>query len=102
MSNSVQPIKPDEIVGEKERIFPDVVLESFNTIIARNFSNGSANVKQEDVIALMLEKGLTREEIHRNGYLNVEEIYRSKGWKVSYDKPGFNESYPATFTFRRK
>ncbi len=32
-------------------------------------------------------------------WLNVEELYRAQGWTVTYDKPGYNESYPATFTF---
>lgn len=97
-----RPIRPEEVLAEKERVLPDAVFESFNTLITRNFNEGVSVVKQEDVLALMMEKGLTRETIFQNHWLDVEGIYRSSGWEVSYDKPGFSESYPATFTFRLK
>jgi len=48
----------------------------------------------------MVKKGLNRAEIFDKGWLNVEEVYRAAGWAVEYDKPGFNESYSATFTFK--
>lgn len=32
-------------------------------------------------------------------WLNFEGAYRRAGWKVEFDKPGYNESYPATFKF---
>ena len=101
MTNKVRPIGPDEVESQKEMDFPDAVFESFNELIAQQFTSGSATIKQEDVVALMVEKGLNHGEIFDKGWLNVEEVYRSAGWKVSYDKPGYNESYPATFTFRR-
>lgn len=33
-------------------------------------------------------------------HLDVEDVYRAAGWEVTYDKPGYNETYDATFTFR--
>jgi len=101
MPDKVRPIKPNEIEGEKERTFPDAVLQSFNELITQKFSNGSATIKQDDIVALMVQKGLNKDEIFEKGWLDVEGVYRTAGWKVSYDKPGFNESYPATFEFSR-
>ena len=43
---------------------------------------------------------LTKAKIFSEGYLNVEEVYREQGWVVSYDKPGYNESYDANFKFK--
>jgi len=98
---SVSPIKPNEIAGRKEETFPDAVLESFNQLIAEKFSGNSATIEQDDVLKLMVDKGLDRDEIFRRGWLDVEDVYRAAGWHVEYDKPGYNETYPATFTFRR-
>ena len=81
--------------------FPDAVFDAFNELIAQKFSGGSATIKQDDVVALMVQKGLDRQEIFDKGWLDVERVYRSQGWKVQYDKPGYNESYAANFTFSR-
>lgn len=104
MADKVRPIKPSEVAAEKAKVFPDAVFESFNEIIAQASTGGSVTIKQADVVELMVKKGLKEEEIQRSGWLNIEEAYRAAGWKVEYDKPAYNESYPATFTFspRRK
>ena len=96
---SVQPIRPEDIASEKEMIYPDAVLEAFNELIARNFVDGMSRVLQKAVVQLMVEKGLDINDIDKNGWLNVEDIYSEYGWDVEYDKPGFNESYDASFTF---
>jgi hypothetical protein len=97
----IQPIRPEEVVGQKMRIFPAPVIEAFNTLITQNVRDGGLiTIRQDDVVALMVEKGLTREEIIAKGWLNVEDVYREAGWDVAYDKPGFNESGFAVFTFR--
>lgn len=104
MTANVRPIKPSEVAKKKKNDIPDAVFEAFNELIAKKFSDGYATVKQADAVALMEKKGLNPNEVYNNGWLNVEEVYRAAGWKVEYDKPAYNESYPATFTFstRRK
>jgi hypothetical protein len=101
MTDKVSPVRPDEVAKEKEKTFPDAVLESFNQLIIQKFSGGRATISQDDIVALMVEKGLDRTEIFKRGWLDVERVYQAAGWEVEYDKPGFNESYPATFTFKR-
>jgi hypothetical protein len=96
------PIKPSEVAFAKVNTFPDAVWDSFNELITQNYSDGSAIVEQADVVKLMVEMGLDREDINSKGWLNVEDAYEKAGWKVEYDKPGYNESYPATFTFTKK
>jgi lipopolysaccharide biosynthesis protein len=89
-------------VAAKQTSLPDVVLEVFNELIAQNFSNGSAIVKQSDVVELLVKRGLKENEIFEKQWLDVEEIYRSAGWIVKYDKPGWDENYGAFFEFRTK
>lgn len=99
MPNQVQPIKPEEVIAEKARNFPGLVLESFNELITKNFCNGSAIVKQNDVIELMVKKGLNENEILSQGWIDVENLYRKAGWQVDYDKPASDEVCDAYFKF---
>ena len=57
---------------------------------------------QDDVAKLIVQKGLKRQDIFDNHWLDVEDLYRKNGWKVDYDKPGYNESYNAYFVFSAK
>jgi len=93
------PIRPEEVTDGKKFQMPDAVLESFNALIARNFSGGRATVKQNDIVTLIASKGFHRQEVFDNHWLDVEDIYRQAGWEVTYEKPGYNESYEAYFMF---
>lgn len=105
MAQKVRPIKPSEVAKQKKVNFPDAVFEAFNELIVENFTGSAATVGQEEVVELMKKKGLNGNEIYKKGWLNIEETYEKAGWEVDYDRPGYNESYAATFTFtsrRRK
>lgn len=101
------PISPKEIDQIKSAI-PEEVFDAFNELIAANWTGRSATFKQDDVVPVALKKlkqrlpNMTRAKMFENHWLDVESAYRTKGWRVNYDKPGFNESYPATFTFEKK
>lgn len=99
---TTKPITPDEAGGHKAVVYPKEVIEAFNTLIASAFDGTSATIKQQTVVDLiMMNLDIPRDELFSKGYLNVEPLYESVGWAVTYDKPGYNESYPATFTFKR-
>lgn len=101
MTSKVRPIKPDDVVKAKKEGIPDAVFEAFNELIVQKFNGRSATVKQDDVVALLVAKGLNRNDIFEKHWLDVEDVYRADGWKVEYNKPAYNEDYPATFTFKR-
>jgi hypothetical protein len=97
-----KPISPDEVASAKAAIFPDYVIDSVNELIAAKYTAGRAVFTQDEVMDKILSKtNLTREYVFSAGYLNFEEIYEAQGWKVVYDKPGYNESYKANFTFTK-
>ncbi|MCV9964272.1 hypothetical protein OIU34_20510 [Pararhizobium sp. BT-229] len=97
-----QPIRPEDVAEAKIGHIPGAVIEAFNKLIALNFSRGSATVRQNDVIVEITgTTEFSRAEIFDKGYLNVEEIFRRAGWKVSYTKPDYTESFPAYFEFRK-
>ena len=98
-----KPITPAEVGKHQATIIPAVVFEVVNTLIASNFMNGSATVKQDSIVdGILIASDITRNEIFQKGYLNFEEAYREAGWEVEYDKPGYNESYSAYFEFTKK
>ena len=97
-----QPITPEEVTPEKLKDLPPVVIDTFNQLIARHYENGTATVYQDEVLGQLNKQGLLSTEIFANEWLNVEDIYRHVGWEVDYEKPGYNESGQAFFTFKRK
>ena len=99
---AVRPLKPDEIVGAKRGIIPDAVIEVFNELIVEKFTGGRAVVMQAEAVSRITAKtDRSENEVFDLGWLNIEGLYQEAGWIVEYDKPGFNETYPASFTFRK-
>ena len=96
------PITPDDVADLKTTLVPDAVLEVFNAAIAEAWDGSVAVVQQDRVatdIAAMLD--ISRGAVFDLKYLNVEPIYRNAGLHVVYDKPGYNETYAATFKFTK-
>lgn len=102
-------ITPKEVTAQKESSIPEYVFEAFNELIAMHYNGSSACFTQDAVMALILKKmgkkptdQGARQHIYLNHWLDVEDIYRKKGWKVEYDKPAYCETYDANFTFSKK
>ncbi len=101
MTSRTLPIKPSTVVKQKTNNIPDAVFEIFNQLIVENFNGQSATVMQKDVMNLIRKKIPNPREAFGKGWLDVEDSYRSAGWKVKYDSPGYNESYEAYFVFSK-
>jgi hypothetical protein len=100
-----KPISPDEVVGKKTQLIPDYVFEAFNEMIAKNWNGSSATIKITEAIAGVLShapQGVTKELLFDNNYLDIEHSYQEVGWKVEFDKPGYNETYEAKYRFYKK
>lgn len=95
----MKPITPKEVVKKKKEQIPPEVLEAFDELIAENWNGHCSTFSQKDVSALIRAKLKGDFPIK---YLDVEDIYRKAGWKVDYDKPGYNESYDASFEFSKR
>ena len=100
MSKEVKPITPNEAESKRlESIDPEMI-EAVNELLAKEVSNGYAKIMQKDIEKLYRKKKRVATMDIRQ--LDFEDIYRKAGWKVSYDKPGYNESYEPSFEFKRK
>lgn len=93
------PATPEDILALKRRLIPSFVLDAFNELIAENYRAGSAIVDQDEVVTRIHAK-MGPGEFDRH-WLDVEPLFRQAGWKVEYDKPGYNENYPAKFIFTK-
>jgi hypothetical protein len=94
----VKPITPREATSGAH--IPDIVIETVNDYLrARGGASRIVLHQDELVTRLVDEKGLNRKEIFDKGWLNFEDLFRKSGWKVEYEKPGFNEADRAYYVF---
>jgi hypothetical protein len=122
---SVNPIKPEEVQEKKNETIPAPIVEVFNKLIVEKWDGRKAVIKQDEAMERVLEvmvpttnyhvekgsersrkllkdgRSKKREEIFEKKQFDIEPVFRSVGWKVTYDKPAYNETYPATFTFTK-
>ena len=94
--SSVLPIRPEDVSDIKHVELPVHVIPTWNKLIAKAYRNGQATILQKDAINALGGAGPDCE------WINIEDIYRKAGWHVEYDKPGYNETYEASFVFRKQ
>lgn len=100
----VEPIRPEDIIDYKINLIPDYVIEVVNELLIKNWSYSSAVIKQNEVVEAIMVKNnsVKRGDIFTNKWLDFEPIFEKAGWKVVYDKPGWNEDYEANWRFSRR
>lgn len=97
------PIAPSEVADLKTTLIPEYVFNAFNHMIAKKWNGSSSSFTQDAVIDKICEtQTVDRQYLFSNNYLDVEDSYRKAGWVVEYDKPAYNETYEAMFTFKKK
>lgn len=104
---SVAPISPKDALSVKSASIPEFVIEAVNELISEKgkkySSKFEATILQKDIITrIQLKEEITSKTIYDNNWLDIEDIFREAGWKVTYDKPAYNESYDAYFKFEGK
>lgn len=97
------PMTPSEASGLKRLVIPAFVFRAVNTVLAKEFNGRSATLRQCDVVKAIMDENpeVTKSELFDNRWMDFEPAYRAQGWKVEYDKPGYNESYEATYKFTK-
>lgn len=99
---TIKALTPEDIL--KTATAPDYVIEAVNKLLCAKVKGGFASIKQNEIIDEILKArpDLTRQSLYDNRDLDFEDVYRNAGWDVNYDKPGYNETYAAFFTFTRR
>ena len=98
-----RPMKPSEVVPLKATMLPPEVCDVINEMIAKHWDGDSAMVFQTDLAnAMVAALGIPKAEVYARKYLDFEPVYREAGWIVSYDRPGYCETYDPSWTFKRR
>jgi hypothetical protein len=104
----MKPINPIEVKKQQLANIDDEMIQAVNELLIEKFSSGSCTILQKDVIERYFKlKNLentqaNRDELYKRKQLDFEPLYKKEGWKVSYDRPGYNESYEPSFEFLSK
>lgn len=99
----MQPITPEQALAEAGKDFPPKVIDQWNKAITRNMVGNTSIVMQKEIAqSIANELRCTVNCVYSARWLDVEQMYRNAGWKVEYDRPGWNENYEANFIFRAK
>lgn len=96
---TVKALTPAEVVAARVENFDEVVIEVVNELLLKAFSRGQAVLKQNAVVTALMERGYSREKIFSENLLDFEGAFLAAGWRVWYDRPGYNENYEAFWTF---
>ncbi len=108
-SHATLGIGPDDIalgrkdIQQSQELLPEVksLVLIVKQILINNSNGNYLNIKQKTIVEARQKK---------NPWVNfsysrldaMERIYRNAGRKVTYDSPGYTESYDANFTFEAK
>jgi hypothetical protein len=98
----IKPLSKEEV--KRGKTIPDIIIKTVNELLIKNYHNGKAIIMQSEIVDMVSgDSGdpdcISRTDIYDNNYLDFEDIYRAIGWKVTYDKPGYSESYDPRFIF---
>lgn len=98
----MKPITPQEVVSLKIANIPDYVIEVFNDLIAKGWNGSYSTVRMETAATTIKSHAqYNNERIYDEGWMDIEPLYRKAGWKVVFDKPGYNQIYDAYYTFSK-
>lgn len=101
-----KPITPNAAAKSKISSIPQEVIESFNEFLGERFNGkDEVTIKQDEVVKKILTKlklkddKITRHDIFENGWLDIETIFGKEGWKVTYTKGAYYETFEPYFDF---
>ena len=95
-------MSPKEIERLRLSQIPDPVFDVVNDLLAKAGDTSRKVIYQDDVVAALEARGFNRQDLFENNWLDFENFYEVNGWDVTYDKPGYNESYKAQWVFEPK
>lgn len=103
-----QAFSPDDAVRAKAAVIPAFVIEAVNQLLAERFNGKGCIIKQSEVVARATQicsaagNEPLASRFYSGNWLDFEPLYEQRGWKVTYDKPGyFNADTEAYWRFDR-
>jgi len=104
--NIMKPITPEDVLTSRKKgeHIPEKVIEIVNELILKKWNGYDATIIQKDIVnEIKIRMILTSTNIiFENKWLDFEDFYREVGWRVRYNKPGWDENYDETFIFKKQ
>jgi hypothetical protein len=101
-STQPKPFTPDEARRNKAVVMPPEVIASVNELLSEKFSTRITITKDELIDRIMSKMAITRQEIIKLGFLDIETVYEDAGWVVKFDSPAYDENYTPFYIFERR
>jgi hypothetical protein len=101
----VKPFTPAEAQASQSNRIPDVVITAVNQLLAEKYTNYVIRFTQPELEQKLSTLGVSKTAIslmYENHQFDFESAFRQFGWIVEYDRPGYNESYAPSYTFKRQ
>ena len=99
----VKVLGPDEMIKHWEQALPDAVVETFNELLAKKFNGTSAMVTEKELLSSLLEKGMQAKVVNEQRWLSqTKELYQTRGWKIYFKSPGWDDNFDSYFHFSIK
>ena len=108
---NIKPFSPEEAKNAKASALPKELLQAVNELLTERYKDhGGIIIKLKDIKERCKKilgidemfSGVDPMDSWPDGIWDIEPVYRLAGWKVSWDGPGYNESYDGYFEFSRK
>lgn len=99
---TIKPISPNEVQEVKNSKIPEGIIKIFNDLITKEWNGYMASFTLKEATKACEDAGIDMKEVYSNRWLDIEPLYRSLGWNVKWDKPGYNESYDSYWEFTKK
>lgn len=92
----IEPISPDQAKEGKPKTVPWMIIQAVNELLTEGWQGDGRSI-QLDLNTIIdracgLDSRLTRQEVFRNKWLDIEDTYRAKGWTVSYESSDYTDS----------
>lgn len=102
MVQALSPRALEDALAEGKHL-PEGVIEAVNDLLLKSGSKNYISLTATAVREAICERmGVTAQTLNKNKHwLEFEPFYRAAGWKVVYDRPGYCESYEASYNFSR-
>jgi len=98
-----KPFTPRDAVAAHAETIPDLVIDVVNGLLAEESRGTSRRITFTSKEVSKRIKALLPDHVKfEDRWLDFEGVYRRYGWKVSYDGPGYNESYDGFYIFEKK
>lgn len=99
----MKPLSPAQVAEKAQTSIPDYIIEAVNNLLVKEYRNGSATISQKDILKEIrrIHSGTNLDVIFDNGWMDFEPTFRKAGWKVTYDKPAYCETYEPSYEFSK-